>query len=367
MSVRQEQRTDPATGKGRKFWMIDVTYRHPDGTEQRVRKVARLGSKRGAESEERAILKALLNGTYGRKEKKNEVPTLEAFIPDFLGTYVKLNNRPKEQQNKAMHMRRHLLPFFGGKKLSEITARDIDAYKTLKVSEGLDPKTVNGHLSTLRRALVLAMKWGHIEALPTIERLRQRKKERDFLDFGEAERLIAAADDGYRAMIVVALKTGLRLSELLGLRWQDVDLVAGKLHVRQGYVDGHVDVPKNGRPRTIPLCETAIAVLKEHRHLKGDIVFCKPDGGYLTKQMPRRAIVRICKLAGLRLIGWHTLRHSFASHLAMRNAPFKAVQAFMGHATSEMTNHYMHLAPDAEREVVKLLDLGGGQAKAMAT
>jgi integrase len=341
--------------------MIDLAYRHPDGTVERVRKVARLNSKRGAESEEQQILKALVAGTYGRKEEEKEVPTLEAFTPDFLTTYVKLNNRPKEQQNKATHLRLHLLPFFGGKRLDEITARDIDAYKALKVGEGLDPKTVNGHLSTLRRALVLAMKWGHLETLPVIERLRQRKKERDFLDFEEAERLIAATDDDYRAMVVVALKTGLRLSELLGLRWQDVDLVAGKLHVRQGYVDGHVDVPKNGRPRTIPLGETAITALKEHRHLKGDIVFCKPDGGYLTKQMPRRAIARICKRAGLRLIGWHTLRHSFASHLAMRNAPFKAVQAFMGHATPEMTNHYMHLAPDTEREVIKLLDLGGGQ------
>jgi site-specific recombinase XerD len=66
---------------------------------------------------------------------------------------------------------------------------------------------------------------------------------------------------------------------------------------------------------------------------------------------------RACKKAGLRMIGWHVLRHTFASHLAMRGVPLKAVQELLGHATIEMTMRYAHLAPTVKREAVAQLDL----------
>jgi len=81
----------------------------------------------------------------------------------------------------------------------------------------------------------------------------------------------------------------------------------------------------------------------------------------------RRALYGACKRAGLRRFGWHTLRHSFATHLDMRKAPFKAIQDYMGHATSEMTSHYVHLLPSMGREVVNLLNLSGDNVNIAST
>jgi integrase len=332
-------------------------------------------SKRDAESYEKKLWTALSNGTYRRKEDIKEIPTLRAFKEEFMTSYVRAHNKPSEQQNKEMHLKVHLLPFFGDMKLNEIRPRDIDRYtslkllKTLKRKKGLSPKTINLHLSTLRRALVLAREWELIAVIPPIRRLKEEKPEFFFLDFGEAERLIEAADPEWRTMIVVALKTGMRLGELLALRWIDVDLVAGRVMVRRNYVRGHVGSPKSGKAREIPLCDEAIAALKMHRHLKGGLVFCNKKGDYLTKEMAKCPLPRAARKAGLarEQFGWHALRHTFASHLAMKGAPAKAIQELLGHSTIEMTNRYMHLSPDARREAVKLLDSSGTRVNGVST
>ena len=82
-------------------------------------------------------------------------------------------------------------------------------------------------------------------------------------------------------------------------------------------------------------------------------------GDPLTKGECKHPLWRACKRAGLRRIGWHVLRHTFASHLVMRGAPLKAVQELLGHATIMMTMRYAHLAPEIAREAVKLLDARG--------
>jgi len=167
-------------------------------------------------------------------------------------------------------------------------------------------------------------------------------------------------------MVTLGLKAGLRQGELLALRREDVDLVAGRLVVRQAVACGVVGSTKSRKNRETPLSRDAVRTLKAHRHLRGPLVFCDRDGEMLTKGVCKWPLWRACKRAELRRIGWHVLRHSFASHLAMRGVPLKAVQELMGHATIEMTMRYAHLSPGVRRDAVNLLD-GSGAGHGWAT
>ena len=81
MSTRQVTRRDPETGAARKYWMIDINYEHPDGQIERVRKVSPVQSRRGAEQHERSIRQALVDGTYGKKEKQPTWPSVPRRRP----------------------------------------------------------------------------------------------------------------------------------------------------------------------------------------------------------------------------------------------------------------------------------------------
>ncbi len=198
-----------------------------------------------------------------------------------------------------------------------------------------------------------------IEQVPQVKWLKTPKPEFDFLDFKEADRLLAAADEEWRPMLMTALKAGMRVGELLALRWEDIDLEAGRIVVRRAVARGIVGTPKNGLSRELPLSEDLRRALKAHRHLRGELVFCDQDGKQLTRGEAKWPLWRACKRAGLRRICWLVLRHTFACHLVMRRAPLKAVQELLGHATIEMTMRYAHLSPDMRRDVVRLLDGNG--------
>jgi site-specific recombinase XerD len=112
--------------------------------------------------------------------------------------------------------------------------------------------------------------------------------------------------------------------------------------------------------RRIPLNAPALAALKAARHLRSKLVFCHEDGRRLSYVHTLDHLHAVCRKAGLREIGWHTLRHTFASHLVMAGVTLKAVQELMGHATIEMTLRYAHLAPGVTRDAVAAL-AGAGQ------
>ena len=114
--------------------------------------------------------------------------------------------------------------------------------------------------------------------------------------------------------------------------------------------------PTGGREREIPLSPQMVEHLKHYRHIRSELVFCKEDGGRRLYAGANEFLKTICRLANLRPITWHVLRHTFASHLVMRGAALKTVQELLGHATIDMTMRYSHLSPEVKREAVVLLD-----------
>jgi integrase len=383
MSVRRDKRF--------RTWFYRKWVRTPDGRKVRIFGTPKAEglpeSRAGAEEAERRAITRVLNTGELKKPvpTKEAVPTIREFHEVFLDA-SRIKNKPSSVESKEMILRVHILPRLGDLRLDQVTYAVIEDLKIAlaktpignvektygikkarakgkpveeKPSRLLSPKTINNVLTVLRRMLVVARKRGLIDSVPEVEWLRGDKPDFDFFDFEEAERLVAAAEGEWCTMILVALRTGMRIGELMALRWQDVDLVAGRITVRQNVVWGHIGTPKSGKPREIPLSNDALATLKSHRHLRGPLVFCDMGGHMLTEGEVRHPLWRACKRAGLRQITWHVLRHTFASHLVMRGVPMKAVQELLGHSTILMTMRYAHLAPAVTRDAVQLLDLTG--------
>ncbi|WP_426753906.1 tyrosine-type recombinase/integrase [Myxococcus sp. Y35] len=383
MSVRL-RKWKTKEGKVQEAWWVDVKYQHPSGRVERVRKASPINTRRGAEEYERQVRQALLTGTFG-KEKQNEpgrVLTLGEFVPRFI-TYSENNNKHSSVVTKRQILDDHLLPVFGNTPLDAIGPAEIEDFKAamrkkpagipgrknapskdaLRKGSGvklLSLKSINNVLTVLHKLLALAQEQGVLQHVPRVKLFKTDKPAFDFLTFEEAERLLNAAEPEWRTLVLLALKTGLRHGELIGLQWSDVDLKRGKLQVRRSIWQGVTGLPKGGRGRTVDLPGSVVDALKGHRHLRGPYVFCQPDGQPLTASMTEHRLSRAVSQAGISReqgrITWHDLRHTYGSHLAMRGVPLKVIQELMGHATIEMTMRYAHLAPEARESAVQQLD-----------
>lgn len=351
-------------------WMVDIAYKYPDGTPHpRIRKVVPVQTRRAAQQYEREILNALSDGTYEKEERKRL--KVEEFYTDFLEVYAKNNNKNSVLITKRGVLENHLLPVFGKMYLDEITPLHVERYKAKKLGQKLkkkrdkndgdatySKKTINNHLGVLSKMLNLAVDWGFLEYCIKIPRFTNvQLPEVDFLDFAELDRLVAQATGQHGRAIALAAKTGMRIGELRGLHWDDVDLVAKRMTIKRSIVHRKVGTPKNGKSRELPLCDTAVAILKRQKHLKGDYVFSEDDGRPLEINTMYRRLKFFCKKAGLRKIGFHTLRHTFASHLVMKGVPLKVTQELLGHSDIKMTLRYAHLSPDVKHDFIRRLDI----------
>lgn len=349
-------------------WMIDVKVKMPNGSTTRIRKVSPVPTKRGALEFERQVRDSVLDA--GRKEDGNPIPKFSEFAEYFIETYATTNNRPSTVREKRRALHRGLLDEMGHLPLDKIGPRQIEGFKARRKKDGVGPKTINEELAILSKILGYAEEIGDLPASPPkIRRLKVQPPSFDFLDLEEGERLLEAARgaaDPWSAMVPTAMMSGLRLGELRGLQWDDVDLVAARLTVQRAADDcGELHPPKSGRSRVVDLPRRAVAVLRGHKHLRGSFVFCREDGSMLTRWLCEAKVkggpsdgplAKICRKAGLRRVGWHVLRHSYASHLVMRGANLIEVKELLGHSSLSMTMRYAHLSPNARKAAVALLE-----------
>lgn len=293
----------------------------------------------------------------------SQSPTLDAFQAVYL-EHSEAKNEYSSVKAKRQILRDHLVPAFGHLPLDQISYARIEDFKnrlTRPVADGghgLSGKTGNNILTVLRRLLMLAHKRGALDAVPEFEWFVVAPSKFDFLTFEESDDLIEAAAPEWRTMVMVGIRCGLRQGELLGLKWEHVDLKLNRIVVRQSIVRGRTKGTKSRRIRTIDLGREVAAELAKHRHLRGPYVFCDQDGKALTSGACKWPLWTACEGAGLRRIGWHVLRHTFCSQLAMRGVSPQAIQKLAGHATLAMTERYMHLSPNVTAEAVRLLDRG---------
>jgi integrase len=365
MSVRRRTWRDPSTGAPKEVWMVDIVFQHADGRSERMRKVAPVRTRRGAEAYERQLRVSLLAPAPQRKE----VPTLSAFVPRYMEGHAKANRlKASSLATKRSIFDNHLIPRLGSRCLDRITDEDIQQLKAGLADR--NRRTVNNVLTVLSNVLRVAVKWKLLTVMPcAIDFYKVQHLVAPFYEFEEYERLIeAAAKIDTRTLVAVLLggDAGLRRGEIVALRRIDVDLRRRQLKVEVNDWKGIVDAPKSGRGRVVPLTEALFEALTKNRHLRGDRILTLDDGSPVPGHRLRDWIERAQRRAGLLATGnVHILRHTFCSHLAMRGAAPKAIQELAGHSHLSTTLRYMHLSPSERERAIALLN--GRQAHGTMT
>lgn len=330
-------------------WWVDFQYHGV-----RTRRRSPVNSKCGAREHELFIRQYInANGSLeGLDASTDTVCTFATFADRWLREYVDVNNGLSERYNKRKSLRSKLVPFFGRMRLDEISNNAVERFKGHLLKQELNPKTINNHLTILNRCLGTARDWEVISAAPRIRLLKTAKPPFHFLSSTQAETLIESIDEALlRAMVRTAIRAGLRYSELRALHWDDLDFERQQLTVQRAYILKQIGPTKNHRSRYIPMTGD---LLRELRMLPKTSRLVFPVREKHSRQLEQ--LKTACEVAGVPIVGWHALRHTFASHMMSAGAPIHAVQALLGHSSVEMTMRYSHLTPSVLRSAVSLID-----------
>ena len=323
--------------RGKSYW-IDVGF-----NKCRYRKRSPDNSYKGARAYEAFIRQRLTRGQPLEEAKQETRYTFKEISLRWLDVYVKNNNKPSEFVNRRYIINATLIPYFGVKYVDEINTYDIEQYKShLLRKRKLSPKSINNYLCILSRCLKSAEEWGIIKKIPKIKLLKIPPQKYDYLTEVETERLLYYAKGMWHDMILLAVRTGLRFGELIALKWEDVNLMEGILTVNNSIVRDIEGSPKNNRTRTVPLTSSVIQMLKNREHLS-KYVFHDVKGVPLKYYICRNQLIEISKIAGMRKVNWHVLRHSFASHLSAKRNSIVAIKELMGHSDIKTTIRYAHV------------------------
>ncbi len=338
---------------GTKYW---VNFRF---NRLRHRKPSPDNTLKGARAYELHLRGKLARGEPLFEQEKNKAPLFKDFADKWQKTYVLTNNKPSEQAQKKCMLEKHLSPYFGKTALNEISALQIEEFKSKKQLEGLCNKSINNVLGILGKCLRTAQDWEVIDKLPKMKPLRVAPKNVKYLNEEEYTRLLAAADDGgvMYEMLLFAFRTGVRIGELTALEWQDIDLNHGNVTIQRNIVNGIIGSPKNNKFRTICLAQDIFEKLSSRKKTSG-IVFPNKDNNHFSRFTCRDYLDRMCHKAGVKRISYHSTRHSFASQLATNGVSDKTIQELLGVSDFKMVQRYAHLQPVTLREAIKTLEPG---------
>jgi integrase len=288
-------------------------------------------------------------------KRKDEKIKFEVFAEEYLELHSKVNNkswRKSDQCNVNL-----LNKFFSGRFLNEITPRLVEEFKAQKLNEVINgkvrhtmsPARVNRLLSCLKCIFNKAHAWGRYSGENPVRKVKMLKENNTRMRFLEQEEIISLLSkcgDDLRPIVVVALNTGMRLGEILGLRWKDVDFQRGIIFLHD---------TKNGEKREVPMNENVRSALTAiPKYKTSEFVFCHKDGSPCRDI--RSSFFTAMKNSGIKDFRFHDLRHTFASHLVMSGVDLNTVRELLGHKTLQMTLRYSHLSPNHKKRAVDILN-----------
>jgi integrase len=262
---------------------------------------------------------------------------------------------------------KHVLPYWREWRLRDIGKLDVQQFVADKFRQLAGWQTVRNSWTLLSGILETAVEYGYLTVNPArgVKFPPQKLREAPAMiagdDFGK---LLKEVDEPYRMMIGLIAATGLRVGELLGLRWRALDLEVGTLNVRESVYEGKTQQPKTQKARrTIPLGPHAIALLKDHRDRStrksaDDLVFPNKSGEPLREsKLLERVLQPAAERAGLGRVTWHQFRHIHSSLLNDLRVPVKIAQEQLGHASISTTlNIYTHVVDASHRAAIEQVE-----------
>jgi len=311
-----------------------------------------------AQEIEAEIKRRVIEGDYDLLDKR----TVDINLSDFAAEYFELEKNKKSIDREKLLFERYILPSIGNKLISVITKIDVEKMAKIMLDNGLSPRTAQYAAAVLRHMLNKAVDMGYLKVNPLVRLKTPTKDNRRirFLTKEEASALLAELKKRSQQTYEIAylsLYTGMRAGEIFNLKWSDIDFNNDIIHIKD---------PKSGENRTAYMTKSIKQLLNErYNRLKpnsDELVFKARNGGKITRIS--KAFERAVKKLGLNdgitdprdKVVFHTLRHTFASWLAIQGTPIYTIKELMGHKTLAMTERYSHLIPDTKREAVKKLE-----------
>lgn len=294
----------------------------------------------------------------------NDLPKkkpVEYTLGDVWKEYDKwLETGKKRQADDRSYYKNHIKSVFEHRLISKISPFDLEKLKMKLNNQGLAPATVKHILVIIRQLINKAIAWGMWQGENPIKKVKlpriNNRRER-FLSKDEAKNLlqeIKKYSQQTHDIALVSLHTGMRAGEIFDLKWSHLDQENSLIHVAD---------PKSGRARKAFMTKTLKSLFENIESGKPeDYVFPSKDGDriYWISKSFDRAVKDLKLNEGItdrrQKVIFHTLRHTFASWLAIQGTPILTIKELLGHQTLAMTERYSHLSPDQKRQAIESID-----------
>jgi len=323
-------------GKKGGSWGIDF---YDNG--RRVKKI--IGSKQDAEHSLHLLKADSLRGEL-HLIKKSDM-SFKELTEKYL-EYGKTNGKRSLRRDGCSI--KALMSHFEYLKISQITPLHIENYKKKRLEEKKMPGTINRELACLKHMYTLAKKWKLTRENPVseVKLLKEEKYKMEILSKVEAELLINAATEHLKPILIVALNTGMRRGEVLGLRWSDIDFVNYNINVKN---------TKSGKDRTIPMNSLVVGALKK-LDMSSEFVFPYPRRKNKPLKDVSHSLNTACHKVGIDKLRFHDLRHTAATFMVQAGIDLVTIKEILGHSTVQMTMIYCHSSQESKRKAVQELE-----------
>ncbi len=358
-------------GKRRKVWVIRWTedVLRNDGTVGRVRRaetigtVADLPGRRDASAKMEERLREVNQGT----QRPQSGISFGGFVETQWKVLALPNFKASTQHGYTTVLRVHVLPAWRTWRLRDIERLAVQSWVSDQFRHGKGWQVVRNAWTLLASVLESAVEYGYLQVNPArgVKFPPKAIKQKPAIIAGdEFVKLLGNLNEPYRTMVSVIAATGLRVGELLALRWSALDLEVGTLAVRESVFEGTFQAPKTQRARrTIPLGPRAVSVLKRHREMasrreRDDLVFGNSKGEpFREAKLLQRVLQPAAAKAGLGRVTWHQFRHIHSSLLNDLRVPAKIAQEQLGHANVSTTlGIYTHVVDASHRSAVEAVE-----------